>query len=1000
MQGLTHLLVSNVKGATALPTMGKYEECKIKLGSLLEDEDESGLELTLGLSLGGSKSKCSGKSGLNQRILKEAEEQKLKSAADYILKLSTKEQGHSNNIRETEGSAPVQPPWITLNKFVIPGHEQDGLLNPSVVSGPLERSSREEIADREDPRLYAQQCLKILQEKAVQSELPGGLESTNQITVHAAAAAATAAWAQFAPMGFSLPVYEKYEKGCEPAAAWVPGIIATSAGGDSSVILPNGVKPPAKLVTYPSLGAVDVVTNEKREGNRSVSLDRKQWQTMTQQQEMLERQRKRELHARQEARKKRRNLIDEQKQQKKLARSEDEKANSNSAKVCLQIPGSSAPKNSLQVTTARDFPNSQAGGESGIGFPSSTSPSSKVSSGWTMPPKKLERRQTSGCDDNEQLREIRRALVRERDMAAKEREMEAENRLIGGENGSRSSAEMALLQRMKGEQAATPLKTPVEAGVGPSIGETEDRKSNIEVWINQFFDSQKMMIDPQTYALAVAAFKNRTEDVRKETRVKDSITGRITEPVDCTPAEGQLISGISSSNSRVAGCEENRSNLSGDSRGTEMSGHEECQFITLGAATASTEMALASLPLPHSSFMHMQMPPSINVPISNSFGMPCSTPLPYPYFLQCVAPPSGGTQNLSPYFFGNFPLQMATPPGYSRFQLPAMELQAQAGLKLHPSVPSSHSLSASSAQKKSVTSTSDHESGTTQGMKVGQNIEVCKPVSTREPPKGGISALLRAASLNSAQGQVGTLARPQLPFAAPQSGSASPSKPAMGLMRTLSEPGEKCPRRGSDASPFASLVAAVEASQGLSAAVASVSKCSQAARRGLECSSSKGSFDAQDKVSCRSTQSKGSCELSCSDSIHKSPGFDESVEKKIVEQSRKGAVQNLEEAAVFAQEGATVRAGLAAGQAFGGTGSSPDLPWVSTTGTGPNGKTISGVLYRYVKGEVKILCACHGKHMTPREFVQHAGGVDVPNPEKSIVVNPFPFVGEAASVIG
>ncbi|KAJ7517430.1 hypothetical protein O6H91_21G024100 [Diphasiastrum complanatum] len=63
---------------------------------------------------------------------------------------------------------------------------------------------------------------------------------------------------------------------------------------------------------------------------------------------------------------------------------------------------------------------------------------------------------------------------------------------------------------------------------------------------------------------------------------------------------------------------------------------------------------------------------------------------------------------------------------------------------------------------------------------------------------------------------------------------------------------------------------------------------------------------------------------------------------------------------------------------------SNDGPLVSTTA---NGKTINGVLYAYSKGEVKIRCKCHGKCMNAGEFVVHAGGVDDPHPERSILVN-------------
>lgn len=69
-----------------------------------------------------------------------------------------------------------------------------------------------------------------------------------------------------------------------------------------------------------------------------------------------------------------------------------------------------------------------------------------------------------------------------------------------------------------------------------------------------------------------------------------------------------------------------------------------------------------------------------------------------------------------------------------------------------------------------------------------------------------------------------------------------------------------------------------------------------------------------------------------------------------------------------------------------------DMPCVSTTGLGPNGKRIEGFLYRYRKGEeVRIVCVCHGSFLSPAEFVKHAGGGDVAHPLKHIVVNPASF---------
>ncbi|KAI3760264.1 hypothetical protein L1987_50657 [Smallanthus sonchifolius] len=67
------------------------------------------------------------------------------------------------------------------------------------------------------------------------------------------------------------------------------------------------------------------------------------------------------------------------------------------------------------------------------------------------------------------------------------------------------------------------------------------------------------------------------------------------------------------------------------------------------------------------------------------------------------------------------------------------------------------------------------------------------------------------------------------------------------------------------------------------------------------------------------------------------------------------------------------------------------MPCVSTTGNGPNGKTVSGFLYRYTKNEVSIVCVCHGRSFSPAGFVEHAGGVDITHPLKHITIFPAAF---------
>ncbi|XWS72067.1 hypothetical protein CRYUN_Cryun02cG0009100 [Craigia yunnanensis] len=91
-----------------------------------------------------------------------------------------------------------------------------------------------------------------------------------------------------------------------------------------------------------------------------------------------------------------------------------------------------------------------------------------------------------------------------------------------------------------------------------------------------------------------------------------------------------------------------------------------------------------------------------------------------------------------------------------------------------------------------------------------------------------------------------------------------------------------------------------------------------------------------------------------------------------------------------------IKPGIAADLKFGGSGSYPNLPWVSTTGTGPHGRTISGVTYRFSTNQIKIVCACHGTHMSPEEFVRHASE-ECTNPDNNNELATFPSTNPAAS---
>ncbi|KAG6770041.1 hypothetical protein POTOM_025708 [Populus tomentosa] len=91
-----------------------------------------------------------------------------------------------------------------------------------------------------------------------------------------------------------------------------------------------------------------------------------------------------------------------------------------------------------------------------------------------------------------------------------------------------------------------------------------------------------------------------------------------------------------------------------------------------------------------------------------------------------------------------------------------------------------------------------------------------------------------------------------------------------------------------------------------------------------------------------------------------------------------------------------IKPGIGPAMKFGGCGSYPNLPWVSTTLPGPNGRTISGVTYKYSANQIRIVCACHGSHVSPEEFVRHASEENA-NPGNGNGLATFPGTNPAAS---
>ncbi|KAL6586075.1 hypothetical protein OROMI_002719 [Orobanche minor] len=78
-----------------------------------------------------------------------------------------------------------------------------------------------------------------------------------------------------------------------------------------------------------------------------------------------------------------------------------------------------------------------------------------------------------------------------------------------------------------------------------------------------------------------------------------------------------------------------------------------------------------------------------------------------------------------------------------------------------------------------------------------------------------------------------------------------------------------------------------------------------------------------------------------------------------------------------------IRAGIASGLKIGGCGS--------------YGKTISGVTYKYSPTQIRIVCACHGSHMSPDEFVRHAAAEEKNTRDAGTGLALYPSSNPAAS---
>ncbi|KAJ7558398.1 hypothetical protein O6H91_04G037100 [Diphasiastrum complanatum] len=209
----------------------------------------------------------------------------------------------------------------------------------------------------------------------------------------------------------------------------------------------------------------------------------------------------------------------------------------------------------------------------------------------------------------------------------------------------------------------------------------------------------------------------------------------------------------------------------------------------------------------------------------------------------------------------------------------------------------------------------------------------------------------------------------------------------------------KLQHQGIESDAFTSPIAAVEASQDFHATVSTISGSATKLSVGEDISHEDTASQLPRDVQDESTSpGKDPLELpgrSGKPENHSSLPSENSNVKGVLGVWQLGTTRGIPGMEILSREPYNLQPGIAVGQTFGGTGSSPDLPWVSSPNL--NGKAVSGVVYRLVHGSIRIVCACHGKHMTPVEFSKHGASLDLPDKDVSLVMGTFSDGTEATS---
>lgn len=494
-----------------------HESKRRKAALESEADDDSGLELCLGLSLGGSKSikpkfKDKEKDGLRDALGEAKQERMDAGSAEVSAKESFLNSGLNQSSLEQKGGGRVQAFWQEFGRSA-PEVREKSLALPSrpthiphqaAVSESSWRPAESSVA--EDSKMFARHIWQALQEKAAQPEhqrVPLSVQDEASLMkelqgLPPQAVATAAAWARYAAQGaIPMQLLEAFKDGVDPLTRGVVLQPTLSINSLSSSQHCEGLPAPASGSTPQAIAPpiVDLARSDSDVSKNISMADQQQRQVaMMQQQEVLEQQRKRELQTqkRQEARRKRKALLEGQKQSKK-AKKEDDRPGSSGLSGIINgksrpgtPPGQLARTSSLQppsppfhakegsISTVSSPPDSQdAGGVSSI--TGRRSGSNSWPHNWEASPQtagppisnsseKAEKSVRAGGnqsnEEGEQLFEIRRALQRERDRATKDRGRDVEGVPVdSGEESRRLAILDAGYTKLKSEEGGEKVKS-------------------------------------------------------------------------------------------------------------------------------------------------------------------------------------------------------------------------------------------------------------------------------------------------------------------------------------------------------------------------------------------------------------------------------------------------------------------------------------------------------------------------------------------------------------